>query len=221
MARILVVDDEEPYRNLIRQRLEDEYEVIDTGQPAEALALALQHRPDAIVLDLSMPELSGFELCQTLATLSYTQSIPIFVVTGEPAAKYKAFCQNLGATEYFEKPVDFDELKARLAVGLKLHHPERRAEVSVRLRVILKLLGTDTNGGKFELLTTTDGVSAGGFLCSCPASLHKDSLVEVFLVSEEPRYVGQARAVRAEWRDTPVPHYGFRFVARPDQWVLQ
>jgi DNA-binding response OmpR family regulator len=221
VARILVVDDEEPFRNLIRERLQDEYEIIDTAQPADALALALQHKPDAIVLDLSMPEFSGFELCQTLSSLSYTRAIPIFIISGETAAKYAAFCRNLGAAEYFEKPVDFNELRARLAVALKAKQPGRPAEVSVRLRMILKLLGTDRNGQKFDLVTTTDGVSASGFSCSCPTALQRDSVVDVLLLDEEPLHVGQARAIRVEWRDTPVPRYVFRFVTKPNRWVLQ
>ncbi len=221
VARILVVDDDEAFRNLVRLRLEDTYEIIDTGRAEDALALALEHKPGAVLLDLSMPALSGFELCQTLASLSYTRTIPILVISGAPAAKYKAFCQNLGAVEYLEKPVDFDELRARLAVALKTRQPERRAEASVRLRVILKLVGTDVHGKKFELLTTTDSVSASGFLCSCTAALRKDSVVEVFLVAGEERSVGRARAVSAEWLDTPLPRYGFRFLEKPSQWILQ
>ena len=221
LPRILIVDDEEPFRNVLRLRLEDTFEIIDTGHAAEALALALQHQPDAVLLDLSMPESSGFELCQTLASLSHTQSIPVFVISGEPAAKYKAFCENLGAREYLEKPVDFEELKTRLAVVLRDKQPKHRAEVSVRLRVILKLVGTDAHGTKFETLTTTDEISARGFACGCTTPLKKDALVDVFEDTPEGHYVGQARAVSAEWRETPFPRYRFQFVARPRQWFLQ
>ncbi len=221
MARILIVDDEDAFRDVLRLRLEDTFEIIDTGQAAEALALALQHQPDAILLDLSMPAFSGFELCQTLASLSHTQSIPVFVVSGEPAAKYKPLCQNLGAVEYLEKPVDFEELKTRLSVVLQGKQPKRRPEVSVRLRVILKLRGTDAQGIKFETLTTTDEISARGFACGCTTPLKKDALVDVFETSQEGYYVGQARAVSAEWSDTPFPRYRFQFVGRPRQWFLQ
>ncbi len=219
-ARILIVDDDESFRNLLRRRLEDSYEIIDTGQAAEALALALQQKPDIILLDLTMPEFSGFELCQTLASLSHTRAIPIFVISGEPAAKYKVFCQNLGAVEYFGKPVDFDELGPRLTVAVNAKHAGHRPEVSVRLRVILKLKGTDAAGKVFELLTSTDGVSASGFLCGCAATLQNDSVVEVFVVGEKEHYVGQARAVRAEWHDTPFPRYLFRFVEKQGRWFL-
>ena len=219
-ARILIVDDDESFRNLLRRRLEDSYEITDTGQAAEALALALQQKPDVILLDLTMPGFSGFELCQTLASLSHTQAIPIFVISGHPAANYKGFCQNLGAVEYFEKPVDFNELIRRLADAVNSKHVGRRPEVSFRLKVILKLKGIDAAGKVFEFVTTTDGVSASGFLCVSAAVLQKGSVAEIFIVGEKEQYVGQACAVRIEWHDTPYPRYLFRFVEKRGQWFL-
>jgi PleD family two-component response regulator len=58
MPKILVVDDD-ALRNLIKMRLAGTYEVIDTGDPVQALGLALEHRPDGILLDLMMPNTSG------------------------------------------------------------------------------------------------------------------------------------------------------------------
>jgi DNA-binding response OmpR family regulator len=89
VQKILIVDDDPQLVSLHRMRLEDRYEIIDTSEPEEALGLALEHKPGAILLDLMMPKFSGFELCQSLHSLSYTSLIPIFVITGESAAKYK------------------------------------------------------------------------------------------------------------------------------------
>src|ERR1700738_5566563 len=104
MPRILIVDDDDALRALMKMRLSDTYEVIDTGNPLQALGLALEHTPDAILLDLMMPNTSGFELCQSLHTLSYTSRIPIFIVSGESAAKYRQYVASLGAKGFFEKP---------------------------------------------------------------------------------------------------------------------
>jgi len=219
---ILIVDDDEAMRGLMRERLEDAYKIIDTGNPEEALSLALQSKPDCILLDLMMPEFSGFELCQTLASLSFTRLIPIFVITGEPAARYKDSCMNLGAKEYFEKPLNFGQLRSRLAAVLESKQHERRAEVRVRLRALLKLRGTDTSGRKFELLTTTDDVSASGFLCGCHALLERDAIVEVWLRSGGVELqVGRARMVRVEWPNTAWQRHGFRFVEKPHDWILR
>jgi DNA-binding response OmpR family regulator len=220
-SRILIVDDEDAFRGLLRLRLEENFDIIDTGHAAEALALALQHKPDAILLDLSMPEFSGFELCQTLSSLSHTQSIPVFVVSGEPAGKYKTFCQNLGAREYVQKPVDFEDLQALLAATLKDKRRRRRPEVCVRLRVVLRLIGTDTNEKRFDVLTATEEVTPSGFSSGCTAPLKKDATVEVFLVGSTEQRVGQARATCVDWHDTPFPRYRFQFCGQPEQWFFQ
>jgi response regulator RpfG family c-di-GMP phosphodiesterase len=60
-----------------------------------------------------MPAQTGFEVCQTIAALSFTELIPVFVISGAPKTLYEYFCQTLGAKGYFEKPIDFDLLQAR------------------------------------------------------------------------------------------------------------
>ena len=135
MQRILVVDDDASMREVIKGHLSALYEVIDTGAPEAALAMTLEHKPDAILLDLSMPGLSGFELCQVLSSLSVTEQIPIFIVTGEDE-RNKAFCENLGALKYFTKPIDFDLLEAiilaRLAGVARNEVWPKRVEMSDR-----------------------------------------------------------------------------------------
>lgn len=221
MQKILIVDDDPAMRGMLRKRLANTYEIIDTGNPEQALGLALEHKPDAILLDLMMPKFSGFELCQSFHSLSYTALIPIFVISGESAAKYKEHCENLGAIGFFEKPVDFDELKSRLAAELLSKRPERRSSVRVRIRIALKLRGTDASGKPFEELTATENVSAEGFLCNCAQSLLKDAIVEVFLASGTECYVGRARVVRKEASGAPWQRYGFQFQEKTLEWVLQ
>jgi CheY-like chemotaxis protein len=221
MPRILIIDDDERMRRLLRARLEDSYHIIDTGDPEQAIALTLQYKPDAILLDLMMPNFPGFEVCQNLFALTFTQQIPVFIISGETAKTCKDFCLNLGSARYFEKPVDFDRLKAGLAAVLRDNQPERRTEARIRLNVILKLRGKDKYGAPFELFTTAENVSANGFWCSCTAALERGARVDVFLCREGEPYVGTACAVRAEWRDAPNPLYGFRFVGKPVEWVLE
>jgi DNA-binding response OmpR family regulator len=219
--KVLIVDDDEALRMMMKMRLSDVYEVIDTGSPEQALGLALQHKPDAILLDLMMPDCSGFELCQSLHTLSYTSRTPIFVVSGESAAKYRDYVSSLGASGFFEKPIDFPTLKNRLAEALQAKRPERRKHVRVRMKVVLKLKGADGQGRSFEQLTTTENVSADGFLCNFPVDFKTGSTVEVFLSgAEQERFAGRARAVRKEAPDTPWQRYGFQFVERSAEWIL-
>jgi DNA-binding response OmpR family regulator len=220
MEKLLIIDDEEAMRRLMRINLADRYEIMDTGSPEEALALAMQDRPNAILLDLRMPKYSGFELCRTFSSLTSTQLIPLIVVSGEAGSTTKSLCKELGATAYFEKPVDFDALRAGLANVLLAARPERRSEVRVRMRVMLKLRGTDINENPFEEVSATENVSQSGFLCGCTALLKTDSTIEVHLVSGGAKFVGRAGVVRSEGSETLYPRYAFRFVQKDGDWIL-
>lgn len=221
MDKLLIVDDEDAVRRLLRINLADRYEIVDTANSEEALAMAMQDKPNAILLDLRMPNYSGYELCRTFKSMTSTQLIPIIIVSGEAGATTKLFCKELGATAYFEKPIDFDALRIGLENVLHGARPERRGELRVRLRVMLKLRGTDINGKPFEELSATENVSKSAFFCGCSAMLQNDSIVEVYLVSGGAKIVGEARVVRSEGCDTPYPRYAFRFVRKEGDWILQ
>jgi len=221
MGRLLIVDDDEALRRLVRLSLGDSHEIVDTGDPGEGLALALEHKPDAILLDLRMPRYSGFELCQTFTSLSSTQLIPVIIISGEAGAKTKEFCKDLGAVAYFEKPVDFDALNEFIATTLRNRRVERRSEVRVRLRVPLKLQGKDSRGESIELITATENVSRNAFLCACNFVLDVGSTFRVSMASSNVEVAGDASVVRAEWTETQYPRYAFRFLKKTGVWVLE
>lgn len=208
-------------RRLVRLHLSDLYEVVDTGQPERALAMALEHKPDAILLDLRMPRYSGFELCQTFSSFSGTQLIPIIIVSGEAGAQTMHCCRELGAAAYFQKPVDFDALRSRLADFQRDRRRERRSEVRVRLRVGLRLAGTDQDGVPFRTLATPENLSCSSFFCACPVALSPGAECDVYLVGVEEQFVGKAWTVRSEWNDSPFPRYGFRLFEKTPAWILQ
>lgn len=207
-------------RGLLRTRLEDTYQVLDTGDAGLTLGLVMQHKPDAILLDLMMPKLSGYDLCQNLHSLSHTSRVKIFIITGEGGVAAQEYCKTLGATGFFRKPLDFKELRRRLAEELGSQRPERRGQSRVRMRVSLKLRGTDKVGKPFEEVTVTENVSAAGFLCNCAASLAIGAGVEVFLVGAKEWYVGRARVMRKEF-DMNWQRYGFHLEEKKGEWVLQ
>ena len=221
MGKVLVVDDDEALRRLMRLELSDSFEVIDSGEPDQGLALALEHKPDAILLDLRMPKYSGYELLQTFTAFSHTQKIPVIIVSGEAGGQTKEHCKQLGAAGYFEKPIDFDALRTCLQQMAKPRRYIPRTEVRVRLRVSLKLCGTDSRGKRFEEAATTLNVSLSGFLCSCPAEIPVDSVVNVYLTSKGEEYVGNAKIIHSESNSGSLRHYGFRFLEKTGPWVLQ
>jgi DNA-binding response OmpR family regulator len=201
--------------------LSDTYEVIDTGEPEEGLAMALEHRPDAILLDLRMPKYSGYELCQTFTSFSRTQTIPVIIVSGEAGSQTKEHCKQLGATAYFEKPLDFEALKACLKGIVKTSRYVPRAEVRVRLRVPLKLRGKDAQGIEFVQDATTENVSLSGFLCSSTGEFPVNSTVDVHMVADRDEYVGKAQIMHCDAKAAPLHRYGCRFSEKKGPWVLQ
>jgi DNA-binding response OmpR family regulator len=221
MGKLLVVDDDAALRRLMHLELSEAYEVIDTGEPEQGLALALEHRPDAILLDLRMPKYSGYELCQTFTSFSRTQTIPVVIVSGEGGAQTKEHCKQLGAAAYFEKPLDFEALKVYLRGIVKTSRHIPRSEVRVRLRVPLKIRGTDANKNTFEEAATTENVSLSGFLCACNREIPVRSILDVYMVSGREEYVGKAEIMHAEAKAAPVYRYGCRFTEKKGPWVLQ
>jgi response regulator RpfG family c-di-GMP phosphodiesterase len=221
MTRVLIIDDDEAVLRMLRFRLKDSYEIIATASPEEGLILALQHKPDAILVDLMMPEHTGFEVCQTLAGLSFTQLIPVFVISGAPKAIYKDFCDALGAQGYFEKPIDFNLLQTRLAEVVSKDRENRRREARLRLRVGLKLRGRDTKENPFETLTFTENVSRRGFACGLSVPLGRNSVVEVFLwIPTAHRFTGEARLAWLKFPETPAQICGFEFLLETREWIF-
>ena len=221
MEKLLVVDDDEALRRLMRLELCDSYEVLDSGEPQHGLALALQHKPDAILLDLRMPEYSGYELLQTYTSFSHTQKIPVIIVSGEAGAQTKEHCKQLGAVGYFEKPIDFDALRTYLQKTVKTHRYVPRAEVRVRLRVPLKLAGADAFGSKVAVAAVTEDVSMCGFLCACATEFPSASVLDVYLTNGREEFVGRARIVHSNAEAAPLWHYGCQFIDKTGPWVLQ
>ena len=221
MGKLLIVDDDQALRRLMHLELSETYEVIGTGEPEQGLALALEHRPDAILLDLRMPKYSGYELCQTFTSFSRTQPIPVVIVSGEGGAQTKEHCKQLGAAAYFEKPVDFDALKTCLKGIIKTPRYVSRTEVRVRLRVLLKLRGKDAHANDFDEVATTENVSLTGFSCTCNKELSIHSMVDVYMTSRGGERVGKAEIVHAEAKAAPLYRYGCRFTEKNGPWVLQ
>ncbi|HEY2704252.1 MAG TPA: response regulator transcription factor [Candidatus Dormibacteraeota bacterium] len=120
--RILVVEDEENIRDTLRYNLVKEgYRVDEARTGPEALTEARRVRPDLILLDLMLPELSGLEVCRILRQEMTT---PIIVLTAKGAEVDKVVGLSIGADDYVTKPFSLSELMARITAIL------RRVELS-------------------------------------------------------------------------------------------
>jgi putative two-component system response regulator len=126
---ILVVDDSEDMLALMQKALADEYEVVTAADPGSAIERAFgEPRPDLILLDVAMPDISGFEVCRALKDEAMTASIPVIFLTGETDAKAQIEGLELGAADYLTKSgSNAAVLKARVRMHLALAN--RRAEL--------------------------------------------------------------------------------------------
>ena len=220
MKKLLLIDDDDAMRKLLRSRLQHSYEIFETGDPEEGIVLALQQKPDAILLDLMMPRYSGFEVCQTLSSMSFTQRIPVLIVSGECAERYRDFCKNLGARGFFQKPIDFAALERELDAVIAGAQNTRRPEARVRFRTPLRLSGRDAKGAPLDVSAVTENVTATGFVCLCPAGIREGTAFEVHLAMDGRPFVGTARVVYVNASGASGQMCEFRFLETPIGWVL-
>ncbi|MBP0001132.1 MAG: response regulator [Cyanobacteria bacterium SID2] len=107
---ILAVDDSPVMRKTIQRILAGQYRVLLADNALDALSL-IYHEPISLVLlDVSMPEIDGLEMCRTVRSLPQFQALPIIMLTARDKAFDKIKGQLAGATEYLTKPFDANRL---------------------------------------------------------------------------------------------------------------
>ena len=141
--RILIVDDEIPFRTAVRRLLEREYLVSEAQSGSEALQLALREKPDLVLLDISLPDASGMDLLLRLKELR--PSPTVVMVTAYEQVKDVVLAMKRGAFDYLVKPVDLDEFELTIQhaldhAGLKNEVERLRQEVQ-RLHQVDHLIG--------------------------------------------------------------------------------
>jgi len=122
---ILLVEDEPQMRRFLRVALEGSgYHYLEAATGQEGLALAVQHRPDAILLDLGLPDMDGLDLVTRLRKWSRT---PVIVISARGQETDKVAALDAGADDYLTKPFGTRELLARIRVALRHAEPETAA----------------------------------------------------------------------------------------------
>ena len=132
---ILVVDDEPVNIQLLRRKLEWEgLRVLSADNGQMGLDLARSESPDLILLDIMMPGMDGFEVCQKLSEDDGTKSIPVIFVTAQNSKAGKLEGLQAGAVDYITKPIDLDETAARVRAQLNyLAINQENVELTKRL----------------------------------------------------------------------------------------
>lgn len=120
---ILIVDDEEPIRNILIHNLGKEgYNVIEASDGITAVDMALEKKPDLILLDIMLPKLDGLSVCKRIKN---SMNVPILMLTAKDGEIDKILGLELGADDYITKPFSVRELVARVKANL------RKVEVNI------------------------------------------------------------------------------------------
>lgn len=121
---ILLVDDHAPNLKVLEMQLEREYRTISAKNGFLALELVEKQKPDLILLDIMMPDLNGFEVCERLKACPATQDIPIIFLTARTESDDVIKGFKVGAIDYVTKPFRREELFARIKTHVRLKHAE-------------------------------------------------------------------------------------------------
>jgi two-component sensor histidine kinase len=122
----MIVDDNPATLKLLEDMLlQQEYEVHSFPSGSMALAAALRHPPDLILLDVDMPEMNGYEVCERLKSATALSEIPVIFLSALNDTQDKITAFRSGAADYVSKPFQFEEVHARVETHLKLHGLQR------------------------------------------------------------------------------------------------
>jgi two-component system, OmpR family, KDP operon response regulator KdpE len=184
-ARVLVVDDEPPILRALATNLRARGYTVDAARTGEeALVLAARHRPDAVILDLGLPGISGVEVIEGLRGWS---TVPIVILSARGAEHDKVVALDAGADDYVTKPFGMDELLARLRAALRRNTPAPESATVQTAAFTVDLAAKRVRGPDGEVrLTPTEW-----------------GLVEV-LVRNAGRLVSQRQLLQEVWG----PQYG-------------
>ncbi len=112
--RVLLVEDDESVRQLVRVTLQmNDYEVVEAKDGLEGLLFLDMHKPDAVVLDLMMPDVGGERMLAQLRATVDTKRVPVVIITGKPEVAPEVVGM-VGKENFFPKPFDPDAVIGRL-----------------------------------------------------------------------------------------------------------
>lgn len=131
--RILIIDDDPENIHALMGALQAEYSIVAATDGARGLALAENTADlDLILLDVVMPDMNGFEVCQCLKSNARLRDVPVIFVTvlGETSDKVRGF--DLGGQDYITKPFQYEEVHARIRTHVSLYRLQRELRASNR-----------------------------------------------------------------------------------------
>jgi two-component system cell cycle response regulator DivK len=122
-ARILYVEDNSENRLLVKRILEAEgYSILEATDGPSGLEVAIQARPDLILLDINLPEIDGYDLARHFRDTPGLQQVPILAITANVMKGDRERTLEAGCNGYIQKPIDVDQLPEQVKAALQRAH---------------------------------------------------------------------------------------------------
>lgn len=134
MDKVLIIDDTPAYITMLSTLL-SEYEVFATIEGKKGLQLAQTIKPDIILLDVTMPEMSGYEVCRRLKQIKDVDKIPVIFLTANEGSDFEETGFKMGAVDYISKPFNATILKARVKTHINLYKLQSNLSQQVDIAV--------------------------------------------------------------------------------------
>lgn len=133
--RVLVVDDESDFTELLKFNLESQgFDILTAADGMEALNIARRELPDVVLVDLMLPDLDGFSVCEILRSQPSTSQVPIIVVSALDGEYVRSRGLQTGVACCFKKPVDMKVLGNSIRSSFELRQESMRSELAEDIR---------------------------------------------------------------------------------------
>jgi len=223
--RLLVADDEPECRQFLSLALASQYEVLTAQSGEEAIQKAVAERPSCILLDVMMPQMDGFMVCEILKSLEPTKSIPIIFVSAKPRESMWPMAQKIGVSDYVEKPFTVREISEVIKRIVEPDLLERRKAPRLKLKIAILVCGKDSLGNEFKVQTETVDVSRFGALVGLPFRVPVGERVEIQRSSApSPNGFAILTQARIAWNDEVKSSgsylHGLEFLNPSPEWVV-
>jgi two-component system cell cycle response regulator DivK len=120
MAKILIVEDNPMNRDMLSRRLiRAGHSVLMAADGRQGIETAMREMPDLILMDMSLPEIDGWEATRRLKSDKLTRRIPVIALTAHAMSSDRQRCMEAGCDDYDTKPVDFQRLTAKIQAALQ------------------------------------------------------------------------------------------------------
>ncbi len=151
-ARVLVVEDEEAISQLLAYNLTKEGFIVEVSTDgSEALIAVDETKPDLVLMDWMLPNVSGIELCRQLRTKAETRDIPVIMLTARGEEEDRVRGLDVGADDYVTKPFSMTELVARMRAVLRRTAPMLAGDVATFADLVLDRQLCRVRRGKREV----------------------------------------------------------------------